>query len=150
MLDRIRTETKRDNVKRKLTSHVIDNDWVKAEKDLEMASYKHIKEEISIIEEIVYRGDKVLIPISWWKKIAKIRQYLGHLERKKTKQLLRGRYWFPKMNNMIDRIIDQCDECKVVSSDPRSEPIEPTVIPKRSREIVKLDFGGSYQMDTIT
>lgn len=35
-LYRIRTVTKKDNILRKLTSHVINNDWIKAEKDLEV------------------------------------------------------------------------------------------------------------------
>ena len=136
-LDRMRIEIKKDYILRKLTSHVINNDWIKAEKDLEMLPYKHIKEEISIIEGIVYRDDKIIIPNSLQKKIAKI----GHLGRTKTK-LLRGRYWFRKMDNIIDRIIDQCCECKVVSSDPQPDPIKPTIIPKKSWETVNLDFGG--------
>lgn len=36
-LDRIRTVTKKVNILRKLTSHIINNDWIKAEKDLEMS-----------------------------------------------------------------------------------------------------------------
>ena len=65
-LERIRTETKKDNILRKLTSHVINNDWIKAEKDLAMAPY--IKEEISIIEGIVYKGDKIIISNSLQEK----------------------------------------------------------------------------------
>ena len=57
------------------------------------------------------------------KKIAK----RGHMRRTKTKPLLKGRYWFPKMNNMIDRIIDQFYKCKVESSNSQTEPIKPAV-----------------------
>ena len=46
---------------------------------------------------------------------------------------------------MIDRIIEQGYECKVVSSDPRPEPIKPTAIPKRSWETVNLDYGGLHR-----
>ena len=49
--------------------------------------------------------------------------YLGYPGRTTTKQLLR-RYWFPKINNMIDRITDQCYECKVISSNPRLKSIK--------------------------
>ena len=91
---------------------MINNDWIKAEKHLEMLSYKHIKEEIWIIEGIVYRGAKVIIPNSLQKRIAKIGPYLRHVGSTKIKQLLRGRYWLPKMNNRIDGILDQYYECK--------------------------------------
>ena len=116
--DGIRIETKKDHKLRKLILHVINNDWIKAEKDLEMSPYKRIKEEISIIEGIVYREDKMIIPNSLQKKIAKIGHYLRHLGRTKTKQnktkkkktnkqtkinLLRW-YWFP--DNKIEKIID--------------------------------------------
>ena len=76
-LDRIRTKTKKDKILRKLTSHVINNDWIKAEKDLEISPYKHIKEEIGTIEGKVYRGDKIIIP-----------------------NLLQ--IWFPKMNWLME------------------------------------------------
>ena len=127
-----------------MTSHAINNDWIKTEKDLKMSPYKHIKEEICIIEGTVYRGDKIIVPNSLQKKRAKTGHYLGQLGRTKTKQLLRRRYWFPKMNNIINRIINQCYECKVVSSDPWPEPIKPIAVPKRNWEIVNLDFGRSY------
>ena len=66
--ERIKKDTKKCHILRKLTSHVINNDWIKAEKELvpasavhilkkelELLPYKHIKEEISIIKGIVYR-----------------------------------------------------------------------------------------------
>ena len=56
---------------KKLTSHVINNDWIKAEKYLEMSPYERINEEICIIEGIIYRGDKIIIQNSQQKKIAK-------------------------------------------------------------------------------
>ena len=54
-----------------------------------------------------------------------------HLERTKTKKLPRGKYWFPKMNNIIGRIIDQCYECKEGSSDPRPKQIKPSYTQER-------------------
>ena len=49
------------------------------------------------------------------------------------------------MNDIIDRIIDQCYEFKLVSSDPRPKPTKPTVIPERNWETVNFDFGRPYQ-----
>ena len=48
------------------------------------------------------------------------------------------------MNNIIDKIIDQCYKYKAVPSDPRPESLKPTVIPPKSWETVNLDFGGLY------
>ena len=39
--------------------------------------------------------------------------YLGHLGKTNTKQLLREKYQFPLMNSMIDAAINQCYECEV-------------------------------------
>ena len=132
-LDRMRTERKKGHILRKLTSHAIKNDWIKSKKDLEMSSCKHTKEEISIIEGIVYRGDKIIIPNSLKKEDSKNRTLLRRSRKNKDQKLLRGRYWFPKMNNVIDRIIDQCYKYKVVSSYPRPEPIKPTFYPIEDR-----------------
>ena len=68
------------------------NDWtIKAQNEIERSPYKHIKEKIPNLPQ---------------KKIAKIGDYLGQLQKK---PLVRGRYCFPKINNItVDRIIDQC------------------------------------------
>ena len=50
---------------------MINNDRIKAEKNLEMSLYKHIKEEISIFKGIVSKVDMIIIPNSLQKKIAK-------------------------------------------------------------------------------
>ena len=64
ILDRIKIEKEKDNILRKSTSHIINIDWIKAEKDVDMLPYKHIKEEICIIEGIVYNRAKIIIPNS--------------------------------------------------------------------------------------
>ncbi|XP_022783300.1 uncharacterized protein K02A2.6-like [Stylophora pistillata] len=69
---------------------------------------------------------------------------LGHLGKKKTKKMLRKKYWFPYMNSMIDNAIDQCSKCQVATREKQTEPIKNTTIPDRPWDIVSVDFGGPY------
>ena len=48
-------------------------------------------------------------------KVIKAAHHLGHLGMTKTKQMIRGKYWFPTMNSMIEQIIGQCHERQVTT-----------------------------------
>ena len=54
----------------------------------------------------------------------------------------REKYWFPLMNSMIDKAIDQCYECQVATKRDREEPIKVTSIPTRPWDTVSIDHGG--------
>ncbi len=58
--------------------------------------------------------------------------------------MIRERYWFPYMNEMIEDACDKCYECKVASKEKKYEPIKPTQIPKKAWDHVAADFSGPY------
>ena len=62
----------------------------------------------------------------------------------KTKRMIRGKYWFPTMNSMIEQIIGQCYECQVTTKQHRQEPVKVTDIPKKPWDVIAVDFSGPY------
>ena len=62
----------------------------------------------------------------------------------KTKQMLREKYWFPEMNKMSERVVENCYECQLTTKQHRQEPVKMTQIPEKPWEVVSVDFGGPY------
>ena len=97
-----------------------------------------------------FRHERIIIPEKLQRKIVKIGNSLRHLGKTKTKRMLRNRYWFPYMNNMIDNAVDQCYECQVATKETQSDAIKPSNIPDKSWDTVSVDFGGPSRTDTTT
>lgn len=58
--------------------------------------------------------------------------------------MLREKYWFPSMNDIVEQIICQCYECQVTTKQHRQEPVKVTDIPKKPWDVIAVDFGGPY------
>ena len=131
VVTRIREETQKAEVMRRLAKRIIKGDWGKQRRDKDLEPYLHVKQELSVAEGLIFRERRIVLPPTLQRKVVKLGHSLGHLGKTKTKQMLREKYWFPPMNSIIDRTIDQCYECQVVTKRNREEPIKVTSIPTR-------------------
>ena len=144
IINRIQEETKKDSSLQKLAKIIKGNDWEKYRKDPEIMPYYPVKEELYIAENLIFKSNQIVIPLSLQRKIIKTGHQMGHLGISKTKQLLRRRYWFPLMNTLIENILGECFECKVTTKDHRQEPVKMSTIPSQPWEHISIDFGGPY------
>ena len=117
VLERMREETVKDETMQKLAQRTLKGDWDKYRRDKDIEPYMHIKQELSMAEGLIFRQERIIIPEKLQRKIVKIGHSLGYLGKTKTKRMLRNRYWFPYMNNMIDNAVDQCYECQVATKE---------------------------------
>ena len=144
VLERIQKETKECPQMTKLQDTILKGDWDKHKKDPDIEPFYLIREELSIAEGMLFRLDKIVIPQSLQRKTVKAAHSLGHLGITKTKQMLRAKYWFPKMNQLTEDILAQCFECRVTTKDHRQEPPKMTTIPAEPWEVISVDFGGPF------
>ena len=91
---------------------------------------------------LICRFNQIVIPPSLQNTVIKAAHSLGHLGMTKTKQMLREKYWFPDMNKMTERVVENCYECQLTTKQHRQEPVKMTQIPEKPWEIVSVDFGG--------
>ena len=128
----------------RLAKRIAKGDWEKHKRDKDLEPYLHVKQELSVAEGLIFREHQIVLPSALQRKVVKLGHCLGHLGKTKTKQMLREKYWFPLMNNMIDTAIDQCYECQVAMKENREEPIKVTGIPNRPWDTVSIEHGGPY------
>ena len=144
VLDRIKEETRRDTALQKLSKTIKKGNWETSKKDVDLAPFYPIKDELYEAQGLIFRMERIVLPTKLQQKIIKTAHKLGHLGTTKTKQMLRAKYWFPGMNGMIDQMVGHCYDCQVTTQDRRQEPIKPSVIPKEPWEEISIDFGGPY------
>ena len=62
----------------------------------------------------------------------------------KTKQMLGGKYWFPRLNSMVEDAVSKCFECQICNTEHRQEPVKPSEIPETAWHTLSVVFGGPY------
>ncbi|KAF2891126.1 hypothetical protein ILUMI_15047, partial [Ignelater luminosus] len=66
----------------------------------------------------------------------------GHPCMMKMKGILRTKVWWPKMNQAVEKLVQQCHGCQLVSKPDPSEPIYRTPLPKAPWDHICIDYLG--------
>ena len=103
--------------------------------------YRNVAEEPSIANGVILRGNRIIIPKSLQNKVIKI-AHEGHQGLVKTKQLLRSRVWFPKMDEAVSAVLGPCIACQATVNTPSQEPVKSTQLPNGPWESLAVDYYG--------
>ena len=144
IMEHIQKETKADEQLQKLMKRIQFGDWEVHQRDPDITPFFQVRSELYTVEDVVFRLNQIVIPRNLQRKVVKSAHSLGHFGMSKTKRMLREKYWFPKMNNIVESIVGQCFECQVTTKQNRKEPVKMTVIPEKPWEVVSVDFGGPF------
>lgn len=113
----------------------LDNDYL---------SYKHISNELSYIDGLVLRADRIIIPKTLRSKVIQL-AHSSHQGIVKTKNLLRASVWFPRIDATVEKAVKDCLPCQAAThSGTRKEPLRPTEIPDNPWENLSIDFIGPF------
>ena len=137
-LEEIRTATKEDAVLSTLISTIgqryCPNNPI-------LSSYKHVFNELTVIDGVVMREHKIVIPQILQERVIE-GAHEGHQHNIKTLQLLRETSWFPKMRSMIDDYVGSCISCAASSHHNPPVPLEPNLLPEGPWLNLHADFKG--------
>ncbi len=150
MPDAITTEmvgqaTKNDKKLQKLKK-CIQQGYLTSDTDLQ--EYRHVFNELSIFNDVILRGDKLVIPETDIMPGSSMRQHVvdlaheGHQGTIKTKQLLRSKVWFPHLDKLVETKLSECLGCQATTYKPTRDPLQPTPLPERPWQKVAMDFWG--------
>ena len=88
--------------------------------DEALKPYKHLKEELTIVDGLVLRGDRLVIPEKLQQTVVDI-VHSSHQGIVKTKALLRETLWFPGMDRKVEL---HCYQVSAMSSsNPYSDDV---------------------------
>lgn len=121
----------------------------KPTKDVELRDYANIWNELSIVNDLALRGDKIIIPKGdLGGDVGNIRQWVielgheGHMGTAAIKRRLRSRLWFPTMDKMVEDRSQGCLGCQASVPSSHRDPLQPTTAPELPFEKVAADHWG--------
>ena len=148
----IKKATSKDKTLQALVRSVRDN-YLKSSSDPTLAPYKAIFEEISVVNGLLFKGKRIIVPKELQAKVIKL-GHEGHQGLIKTKKLLRSKVWFPGMGKLTENEVKACLPCQAAVNTPSQEPLTSSELPKGPWEYVAVDFkgplkGGEYALVVI-
>ncbi|XP_030853177.1 uncharacterized protein K02A2.6-like [Strongylocentrotus purpuratus] len=120
---------------------VIHKGWPeqKAEVPEAAKSYFNIRDELSVQDGLVFRGERVVIPITLRKEM-KETLHTSHLGIEGTLRRAREIIYWPGMNADVKQFIQTCEACRMYEQQNQKETLMPHDIPDRPWEKVGTDL----------
>lgn len=133
-------ETRNDSELQKVKKVIIAG-WplTKKELDYTVRPYWDSREELAVLDDVVFKGDRVVIPKTMRSYLLKV-IHEGHLGMVKCKQLARDILYWPGMNTQIEEMISKCSDCQENRRQQGKEPLMPNAVPSRPWEVVAADL----------
>ena len=129
----------------KLIKVITDQNWKNVDEALK--PYTHLKEELTIVDGLVLRGDRLVIPEKLQQTVVDI-AHGSHQGIVKTKALLRETLWFPGMDRKVEYTVTRCLPCQAAAHTlMMSEPLKMTDLPDRPWQKVSMDLCGPFPSD---
>ena len=120
--------------------------------DRDMIPYMSVWTELGVLEGLLCRGEKIVIPEGRHKDHdVELRDWvvdLGHSAHQgedATKRQLRLRLWFPGMDKAVERRVRTCMPCQASIDSKARDPLKPTKAPEEPWSTLYADHWGPTQ-----
>ena len=144
VMNSIKEATSKDVVLQDVSTRMKENDWDKHQSRPEIKPYYMIRHELSRAKGLILRDRQIVIPEELQRQVIVAAHSMGHFGMTKTKQMLRAKYWFPRLNGMVEDTISRCPQCQLTTVEHKQEPVKPTEIPHSAWHTLSIDYGGPY------
>ena len=138
--EQLKKETQNDVALQKLRQLILLG-WpdTKAAVPPELHEYWNFRDELSCIDNVILKGERLVIPKSMRSQMmSKI--HAGHMGMEKCKRRAREVLYWPGMNGNIEEAVARCAVCLEQQKSQVREPMLPHETPQRPWEIVATDL----------
>ncbi|XP_062590681.1 uncharacterized protein K02A2.6-like [Saccostrea cucullata] len=140
LLEEIRRKLHEDSVLRIIMKYC-EEGWPGYEYpsiDLVTRPFWQIREELSICQGLLMRGNRLVIPTVLRAEMLQ-RIHEGHQGILKCRERVRNSVWWPGINREIEDLVKSCSVC-VKNRHDQAEPLRPTKFPDRPWEMLGTDL----------
>ena len=130
-----------NDIEMKILKQTIMNGWPNHKRDLpeQIKPYWIFKEQMHIAEDLIFVGEKLVIPADQRSCVLKA-IHEGHLGMEKCKTRARKSVYWPCMNSDIAKICSECSICNRHKNNNQHEPLIQHEIPERPWQKVGIDL----------
>ena len=139
-LENIRRESLKDSSIQALQK-VIKNGWpeTKADVPVQVTPYFDVRDQLSVEEGIVFKGDRCLIPISLRPKVL-ARLHRSHIGIEGCLRRARESVYWPGMTAALKNYVNRCDVCRTFETSQQKENLHQHKIPDKPWSKVATDL----------
>ena len=139
-LDEVRMLTSTDQAMQKLMD-VVKNGWPdqQGQIDNEVRPYFHHRDELTIENGILFKGDRCVIPTAMRTGILK-KLHATHMGVESTLRRARQLVFWPGLNGQVRDVLSRCDICQATGRAQLKEPLRCHAIPDRPWQVVGTDL----------
>ncbi|XP_061722995.1 uncharacterized protein K02A2.6-like [Cydia pomonella] len=125
----------------KTLKQIIQDGWPEKMEQLpdNLKKYWHYRETLSVYNNLIFKNDRVLVPISMVPLVMK-QCHLGHKGIQGTIRLARDNVFWPGMTTDLVNYTKSCTACAKVQKDNPMEPIVVQTAPERPWSLVATDL----------
>lgn len=145
-VDTLAHATKRDKVLNRVSHHILCG-WPAKESDNQLRPYWLHRTELSLHEDCVLLGCRVVVPSSLREPVLRA-LHKAHSGIVQTKALARSYVWWPQLNNDIESLVKNCNKCLESRHMPPKTTYE-WILPTKPWSRLNIDFAGPYQNKTF-
>lgn len=124
----------------------ISNDWndFSSSDDSDLQQFYNRRESLSISNNIILFGDRVIIPTSLREIIIK-QLHNGHPGITKMKNLARSYVYWPNIDKQIENFVKFCSKCALFGKSPTKTLLHSWPIPSQPWERLHIDYAGPFK-----
>lgn len=124
-------QTKSDSDLQQLKAYILDG-WPRKVGDVSenLKVYFKIRSELSSINNLLYRGQKLIVPSVARQEILSKLHSVSHLGVNKCIERANLSFYWPFMNKQIQDMVLSCATCQIYSKNNQPEPLSPHDVPK--------------------
>ena len=139
-LEEIKEETAKDPGLKKVTKCIIEG-WLNSKDNMpdEAKSYCSFREELSIINGIVFKGERLVISEVMRKKVLD-QLYQAQMGIEKTKRRARATIFWPQINHQIENMVKKYSTCKQNQKKQQHKPMKASDVPQYPFQMVGSDL----------
>lgn len=139
-LEEIAEETKTDQDFYMLKTY-INQGWPKEYQEIPdtLKPFKKYSEELTVVDDILYKSNKIIVPKTLRRKILKILHY-SHQGILRTKMRARENFFWPGLNKEIEDLVISCNICSTYQNSNQREPMIMSEIPERPWQKIACDL----------
>ncbi|XP_046863366.1 uncharacterized protein LOC124457124 [Xenia sp. Carnegie-2017] len=147
-MNQLKEETKKDKVMKVLRQDA-ENGWpvLRSKVDLDVFNYWDFRETLSVQDDLLFKGDRVIIPESLRTDMLKA-IHPRHFGSESCKRRAQDCLYWPKMNLEIEAEVRKCEICDAHKSHQQKESLQSHTVPHRPWSKVGADLfelnGRSY------
>ena len=136
----LREKTESDESLQKL-KHVIRVGWPNTKEEVppEIRNYFHFREELTIQDGILFKGNRVIVPGALRSHMVK-KVHSSHIGIEGCLKKARDVLFWPGMTSEIKDCVAKCDTCNTYQANQQKEPLIPHDPPKRPWSHVATDL----------